>query len=110
MRFAIEITALVGLGAGGWEVGGGLLRWVLAGGFPLVAAVVWGTFRVPGDPGPAPVTVPGRMRLVIEAAVLGGGVAGFAVAFRSGAWIVFLVIVVFHYVAGVARLHWLLER
>jgi hypothetical protein len=31
-----------------------------------MAALIWGTFRVPGDPGKALVPIPGFLRLIIE--------------------------------------------
>jgi len=70
-RLMLEIGAFVVLGAWGWRQGEGALRFVLAIGVPLVAAVLWGVFRVPNDPGPAPVPVPGVVRLALEALFFG---------------------------------------
>jgi hypothetical protein len=110
VRFGIEIAALVGLAAGGWAMARGPWRWVLAFGLPLAAAVVWGTFRVPGDPGAATVAVPGSVRLLVETVVLGGGAAGFGFAYGETVWITYAVIVVAHYVISWDRIGWLLER
>lgn len=110
LRFGIEIAALVGLGAGGWAVARGPWRWALVIGLPLAAAVLWGTFRVPGDPGPATVAVPGWVRLAIETVVLVGGVAGLGIAYGRAAWVTYGVVIVAHYAASWERVGWLLER
>ena len=44
------------------------------------AATLWGTLRVPGDPGPAPVAVPGAVRLLLELGFFGGSVVLLASA------------------------------
>jgi hypothetical protein len=110
LRFAIELTALAGIAAGGWVAAADPWRWVLVFGLPVLAAAVWGRFRVPGDPGPAPVAVRGWVRLVIETVVLGGGVAGLAVALGSVPASVFAVVIFGHYVIAWERVRWLLER
>ena len=71
VRFLLEILALIAMGYWGWRQGEGLVRYVLALGVPLVAALLWGVFRVPGDPGDAPVAVPGAVRLLLEAVYFG---------------------------------------
>jgi hypothetical protein len=72
LRFLLELAALIVMGYWGWQRDGqGMLRPVLALAVPLIAAVLWGTFRVPGDPGAAPVAVPGLVRLVLEGTFLG---------------------------------------
>lgn len=110
LRLLLELAALFGLGAGGWSTGQGLWRWVLVIALPLVAAVLWGTFRVPGDPGPAPVAVPGWLRLALEAAVLGGGAVGLGLAFGPWSGWLYAAVTVSHYLAGVARVRWVLEQ
>jgi protein involved in polysaccharide export with SLBB domain len=49
LRFVLEIVALIAVGYWGWTAATGVLGYVLAIGLPLLAAVFWGTFRVPGD-------------------------------------------------------------
>lgn len=71
-RLVLEISALVALGAGAYAVGSGPVAWLLAIAVPLIAALAWGTFNVPGDEsrsGKAPVVVPGAIRLIIELAL-----------------------------------------
>ena len=67
-RFILELTALVAIGYWGWMTGEGWTRWILMLGVPLIAAVLWGVFRVDNDPGKAPVRVPGFLRLALELA------------------------------------------
>ena len=54
------------VGHWGWRQTDGWLRFVLAFGVPLIAAILWATFRVPNDPGVPPVAVPGIVRLALE--------------------------------------------
>lgn len=68
VRFGLEVAALIAYGVWGWQQRDDWLRFVLAIGVPLVAAVLWGTFRVPNDPGTPPVAVPGLLRLALELA------------------------------------------
>ncbi|WP_439027025.1 YrdB family protein [Haloarchaeobius sp. DT45] len=85
-RFLLELGVLVALGYWGFRAGdGSLVRYGLALGLPLLAAVVWGLFVSPK----ARVPLRGLSRLSVELAVFGGGslalyAAGFpalAVAF-----------------------------
>ncbi len=72
VRFLLELAALAAIGFWGWSRGEGVLRFVLALGLPLIAAVLWGTFRVPGDSsasGQTPVAIPGVLRLLLELAI-----------------------------------------
>jgi hypothetical protein len=110
LRFLLELGALFGLGAGGWSMGRGRWRWVLALLLPVMAAVLWGTFRVPGDPGVARVAVPGWTRLIIEAAVFGGGAVGLGVAFSAWPGAIYAALVVFHYLMSLERVRWLLQQ
>jgi hypothetical protein len=75
VRFILEMTGMVALGWWGWNQGEGVLRFVFALGIPFLAAVLWGTFAVPGDSsrsGDARVPVPGIVRLIFELAFFVG--------------------------------------
>ncbi len=109
LRFGLEIAALVGLAGLGWSLGTGLLR-ALVVVLPVGAGWLWGRYRVPGDPGPAPVAIPGRTRLGLELVVFAGGWAGLLIAFGNTAGWVFLGLLVVHHIAGTDRIRWLLER
>ena len=110
IRFGIELAALTGIAAGGWTAGRGPWRWFLAIGFVIAFAALWGTFRVPGDPGDAAVAVSGGVRLLIESIVLGAGAVGLFLGFNRSVGIAYLVVLAFHYATSVDRLRWLLER
>ena len=69
VRFLLEMIALLAIGYWGWHQGQGFVAFLLAGGLPLLAAILWGVFAVPDDPsrsGKAPVPVPGLIRLFLE--------------------------------------------
>ena len=113
VRFILELAALTSVGLWGWKCGDGWLRFALALGIPVLLAIIWGTFNVPGDPsrsGAAPVVIPGFVRLIIEL-----GIFGFA------AWVLkdmgftrismmMGVAVLVHYVISYDRIMWLLAR
>ena len=67
LRFFLELAALFFIGRWGWVQHEGLWRYVLAIGLPLIAAAIWGVFRVPNDGGAPTVRVSGIVRLLIEA-------------------------------------------
>lgn len=103
LRFVLEIAALVAMGYWGWVGHEGASRYLWAIGLPLVAAAIWGTFRVPGDPGNAPVPVPKPARLLLEALFFGGAVWCLFDAGRPGLSAAFGAIVLFHYVLSYDR-------
>ena len=111
-RFALEIAALTAIAVGGYAISSGALAWILAIALPLAAAVVWGTFNVPGDrsrSGEAPVSVSGGVRLVIELGVFAMAV----VLVSSVASLVALVLgiaVAIHYLLSLDRIRWLLRN
>ena len=113
VRFLLEIVALLALGWWGWNQGEGILRFVLALGIPLLAAALWGTFAVPGDPsrsGKAPVPVPGIVRLVLELAILAAATWSlFATGLTALAWI-YGIIVLIHYAVSYDRISWLIRK
>jgi hypothetical protein len=104
LRFALELAGLAAMGYWGWTRPGGFLRFGLAAGVPLIAATLWGVFRVPNDPGKAPVPVPGVVRLALEIAFFGFATWGL---FNAGAvtlaWI-FGLVTLFHYLISYDRI------
>ena len=113
LRFLLEIEALVGLAMGGWAIGAGPLRWLLAVALPVAATLAWGAFNVRDDPsrsGTAPLAVPGWVRLAIELMVLGGGGVGLFLADRAVLGTTLLVAVAVHYVVAWRRVPWLLRQ
>lgn len=112
LRFILELVALFSVGYWGWTEHEGLVRFVLAIGLPLIAAVLWATFRVAGDAsgGPPIVAVPGILRLLLELALFASATWGL---YNAGAtryaWI-FATIVLLHYLASYDRVGWLLRQ
>lgn len=111
-RFLLEIGALLALGFWGWTQHTGLLRILLTVGLPLLAAVLWGTFRVPGDAsasGHAPVAVPGWLRLLLELALFAAAVWALNASGATTAAVIFGLAVVIHYAISYDRMLWLLR-
>lgn len=106
VRFVCELVALYGIGAGAWAWTGSVIATVA---LPVVAATVWGVFRVPDDPKDPPVVVPGMVRLTIEAVVLGGGALGLAATHGSVTGAVFAAILLVHYATTPKRLRYVLS-
>jgi len=74
IRFLLEIAMLIAFACWGWHLTGGWPRYAATGGLPLIAATLWGVFRIQNDPKPAPVEIPGVLRLLMEWALFGAAV------------------------------------
>ena len=110
-RFLLELSALGLVGFWGWKTGGnGFGRYLLSIGAVVLLAELWGTFRVPGDPGKAPVAIPGLLRLLLELCFFGAAswAAYISISPRSG--VVFGVLVLIHYLLSYDRILWLLKH
>ncbi len=110
LRFVLELAAWASIGYWGWAAQRGAWRFVLAFGLPLMAMVVWGTFRVPDDPGAAPVAVPGIARLIIELVEFGAAVALLFAAGRPALAVALGALVLLHYALSYDRVVWLLTQ
>jgi hypothetical protein len=112
VRLLLELTAIASFGVYGWRAFDSPLRFILVVLLPIAAAVLWGTFAVPGDPsrsGAAPVAVVGPVRLAVEFAVLFGGAALlWAAGLPRWALVSAAVLVVYHLLAY-DRITWLLS-
>lgn len=110
LRFLLELAALWFIGYWGWTQHEGVLRYLLAFGLPLLAAVVWGTFRVPGDGGAPRIRVSGVVRLLIETVFFGFATwALFDSRVVTTGWI-FGGLTIFHYAISYDRIGWLLKQ
>lgn len=109
-RFFLELAALIAMGYWGWQTGQGWQRWALMLGVPLIAAALWGTFRVDNDPGRAPVRVPGFLRLALELVYF--GFATWALYDTAAlVWSLLLgLAVIVHYLISYDRILWLLRQ
>jgi hypothetical protein len=92
LRFLLELAVLASLAYWGVSEHGGLAQWVLGLGAPAAAAVVWGAFVAPKAAHPA--TDP--LRLLLELAVFGSGVAALAAADKPGLALVFAALALVH--------------
>jgi hypothetical protein len=110
LRFVLEIAALGALGHWGWRQTDGWLRFVLAFGVPLLAAILWATFRVPNDPGVPPVAVPGIVRLALELGFFAIAIwALFATDATTLGWILSGAVAL-HYITSYDRMVWLMTQ
>lgn len=89
LHFILELCALGAISYWGFKTeDNGWMKVLLGVGLPVLAAVIWGSLRVPGDPGPAPIAVSGRLRLAIEWGVFAGATAALSAASRPAlAWV-----------------------
>ncbi len=109
VRFLLEVVAVAAIGVWGWHQGNAATKYLLAIGLPLMAMAVWGVFRVPGDPGHAPVAVNGVVRLIIETLFFGAGTAAlFLLGYRTQGWM-FLSILLVHYAVSYDRVMRLMQ-
>jgi len=86
------------------------MRFALAILLPLIAAAVWGTFRVPNDPGHAPVVVRGWLRLIIEILFFGSAVLCLNLAGFTTLSVLFGSIFLLLYAVSYDRILWLLNH
>ena len=111
-RFVLEIAALTAIAVGGYAMGSGAWAWILAMTLPLVAALVWGTFNVPGDrsrSGEASVSVSGGVRLIIELGVFALAVVLVSCAAPFVALLLGIAVAI-HYLLSLDRIRWLLRN
>ena len=108
LHFVLELCAVAAISYWGFQAGAGWPLKILLGiGIPLLVAFAWGTFRVPNDPGKAPVPVPGPLRLLLELAVFALATVALVAAGRpSLAWAFGLAVLV-NYALMYQRLIWL---
>jgi hypothetical protein len=110
LRFLLEIAALISLGIWGWQKGEGWVRFFLAVGIPIIAATLWATFRVPNDPGTAPIAIPGILRVIFELALFAFATwALYDSKFIVLAWMLG-VITLLHYVSSYDRVLWIIKQ
>jgi hypothetical protein len=103
VRFLLEIVMLIALGCWGWHLTGNWMRYVAAAGLPMIAATLWGVFRIPNDPKPAPVAVPGIIRLLLEWLLFGLMVwAMYDLGYIKSALVIILVVLA-HYLVSYDR-------
>jgi Protein of unknown function (DUF2568) len=109
-RFVLEIAALIAIGVGAYNLASGFFAWMLGIGLPVIVAVGWGTFNVPGDKsrsGMAPVVVRGVIRLVLELLVFTTAVVLLWFVSPIAATVLGVGVAI-HYLLSIDRIRWLL--
>jgi hypothetical protein len=109
-HFLLELCGLGALIYWGFQTSEGLMKIVLGVLLPLLAATAWGTFRVPNDPGKAPVAVQGPVRLLLEAAFFGLAVAALSSAGQPTLAALLGIGVIVNYAIMYERVIWLLKH
>lgn len=111
-RFLFELYALYAMGYWSSRFFPGRVGIIFVILIPLIAAIVWGVFRIPSESpkGRAPVAVPGWMRLLIEAAFFGFAVWGLFNAGAIQASTLFGIALLVHYALSYDRLIALLSQ
>ena len=88
VRFFLELIMLAVIAWWGYHHFSGWAGIGAAIAFPVLAATLWGVFRIPNDPRPAPVAIPGPLRLLLEFALFGWAVWGLHdLGFDTLAWV-----------------------
>lgn len=112
-RFILELLVLGITGLWGFRQGSGLQGFLLAVFLPILLALIWGVFTVPGDPtrsGRAPVATPGFIRLFIELGIFTFAVWELYDLGYSVLCFAFGLLVAVHYALSYDRIKWLLQR
>jgi len=110
IRFLLELAGLFSMGVYGWHTREDTLRFIPAILLPLFAAAIWGVFRVPNDPGPAPVAVPGWLRLVIELLFFSSATVGLYFAGFASWSALFGILFFLLYAVSYDRVLWLIKQ
>lgn len=108
-RFLLELAILAALVLWGWTQFQGVWRILVAVGAPFVAALLWGTLRVPGDGGEPRVAVPGSLRLLLEAALFLSAYLALRASDRPVLALVFAAATLLHYALSYDRIRRLLR-
>jgi hypothetical protein len=102
-RFFLEISMLGILGYWGWHLKEGWPSYLAALGIPITAAVLWGVFRIPNDPKPAPVRIPGIVRILLEFGLFGFATWALYDLQAGNLGLILGLIVFFHYLISYDR-------
>jgi len=112
VKFFLEVAAYASMASWGWQLTDGGARFVIGPGTAVLAAVIWGTFGVPGDPirnRKPPVPIPGGARLALEAVFFAFAVWTLVAVGNSTFAIGLAVLAIGYYAASYDRLKWLLQ-
>jgi len=113
LRFILELWALVSYGYWGLNQNFGLFNYILMVLLPIIMVALWGTFAVPNDPsrsGGAPIPVPGAVRLLLEFLIFGVAFLIMFVGYLFYVSLIFITLVIIHYLLARERVKWLLRK
>lgn len=113
LRFLLELFALGAMGYWGWTQHDGFTGRLWAILLPVIAAIVWGTFAVIGDPsrsGNAPVPIPGSLRLLLEFLLFAVAALLLYRAERGSIAVILSLLTLFHYAISYDRIEWLFRN
>lgn len=115
LRFALEIVALISIGVFAWTHFNfnGYLKYVVTLVLPIVVMIIWSVFAVSNDPsrnGQTVIAVNGVTRLVIEFMIFIMAVAALYFSNLKTVSIIFLCLIILHYIFSVERFKWLLNQ
>lgn len=110
IRFVLEIILLVIFAYWGSHTHFPFPSIFVAVGLPLIAAIIWGVFRVEGDPGKATVAIPGWLRLTYEMILFCSATVMLYKLGLNNYGTIFLIIWVVHYIVSYDRVLLLLKR
>lgn len=103
VRFLLEIAMLIILAIWGWRISGTWTHYIWVIAFPSAAAALWGIFRIQNDPKPAPVEVPGIIRLLLELGLFTlAAWALYDLGYSQLSWVM-AIIVTIHYIVSYDR-------
>lgn len=103
LRFLLELVMLAVIAIWGYQHFPGWQGIAASIAFPVAAAILWGVFRIPNDPRPAPVAIPGPLRLLLEWALFAWAVWALEdLGYDAGAWLL-AGILVGHYLVSYDR-------
>jgi hypothetical protein len=94
---------LIIFGCWGWHLSETYVRYIAVISLPLLAAVLWGVFRIPNDPKPAPVVIPGILRLILELGLFAFAAWALCDIGYSKSAVIIAVIVILHYLVSYDR-------
>ncbi|MDQ1851584.1 MULTISPECIES: YrdB family protein [Bacillus] len=113
LRFILEIAALISIGVFAWLSFNGYFKYVFTLVLPIAVMIVWSVFAVPHDPsrsGQTVIPVNGITRLVIELLIFAMAVAALYFSHLKPVGIIFLCLIILHYIISAERIKWLLNQ
>ncbi|MDK2600330.1 YrdB family protein [Bacillus stercoris] len=113
LRFILEIAALISIGVFAWISFDGYFKYVFTLVLPIAVMIVWSVFAVPHDPsrsGQTVIPVNGITRLVIELLIFAMAVAALYFSHFKLVGIIFLCLIILHYIISAERIKWLLNQ